>query len=104
MKDLPRPSRARRPASRSPHRYSRKRRRMVDPSPQRGNSWTSRNSRKNYPNQAILGGEVGLWSSDLNALTAPETKEAVAEIGELGYRSEERRAGKGGGSRGLPYH
>ncbi len=58
---------------------------MVDPSPQRGSSWTSRNSRKNYPNQAILGGEVGLWSSDLNALTAPETKEAVAEIEELGY-------------------
>src|SRR3712207_2373585 len=85
MKDLPRPSRAQHPASRSPHQYSRKRRRMVDPSPQRGNSWTSRNSRKNYPNQAILGGEVGLWSSDLNALTAPETKEAVAEIEELGY-------------------
>ena len=58
---------------------------MVDPSPQRGSSGTSRNSRKNYPNQAILGGEVGLWSSDLNALTAPEAKEAVAEIEELGY-------------------
>jgi probable F420-dependent oxidoreductase len=58
---------------------------MVDPSPQRGSSWTSRNSRKNYPNQAMLGGEVGLWSSDLNALTAPEAKEAVAEIEELGY-------------------
>ena len=57
---------------------------MVDPSPQRGSSWTSRNFRKNYPNQAMLGGEVGLWSSDLNALTAPEAKEAVAEIEELG--------------------
>ncbi len=58
---------------------------MVDPSPQRGSSWTSRNSRKNYPNHAMLGGEVGLWSSDLNALTALEAKEAVAEIEELGY-------------------
>jgi probable F420-dependent oxidoreductase len=58
---------------------------MVDPSPQRGSSGTSRNCRKEYPNQAILGGEVGLWSSDLNALTAPEAKEAVAEIEELGY-------------------
>jgi probable F420-dependent oxidoreductase len=43
------------------------------------------NSHRNYPNQAMLGGEVGLWSSDLNALTAPEAKEAVAEIEELGY-------------------
>jgi probable F420-dependent oxidoreductase len=58
---------------------------MVDPSPQRGSSWTLWNSHRNYPNQAMLGGEVGLWSSDLNALTAPETKEAVAEIEELGY-------------------
>src|SRR5215204_4915516 len=58
---------------------------MVDPSPQQGSGGTSRKSRKENPDRAVLGGEVGLWSSDLNALPAPEAKEAVAEIEELGF-------------------
>jgi probable F420-dependent oxidoreductase len=58
---------------------------MVDPSPQQGSGGTSRKSRKEKPDRAVLGGEVGLWSSDLNALPVPEAKEAVAEIEELGY-------------------
>ena len=33
----------------------------------------------------MLGGEVGLWSSNLNSIPAPQAKEAVAEIEELGY-------------------
>ena len=59
---------------------------MLDPSPQQRrkgrNSGTSRNS---YPDRSVLGGEVGLWSSDLNSLPAPRAREAVAEIEELGY-------------------
>src|SRR5215203_17056 len=58
---------------------------MVDPSPQQGSGGTSRKSRKENPDRAVLGGEVGLWSSDLNALPVSEAKEAVAEIEELGY-------------------
>lgn len=41
--------------------------------------------RKTYPDRSVLGGEVGLWSSDLNSLTAPQAREAVAEVEELGY-------------------
>jgi len=58
---------------------------MVDPNPQRGSDGSSRSSRKDYPNRSVLGGEVGLWSSDLDYLSAPQAKEAVAEIEELGY-------------------
>jgi alkanesulfonate monooxygenase SsuD/methylene tetrahydromethanopterin reductase-like flavin-dependent oxidoreductase (luciferase family) len=52
------------------------------------------NFRGEYPDQAVLG-EVGLWSSDLNALTAPEVKVAVAEIEELGYAALWFGEGKG---------
>src|SRR5215208_6592644 len=59
---------------------------MLDPIPQQRrkgrNSGTSRNS---YPDHSVLGGEVGLWSSDLDYLSVPQAKEAVAEIEELGY-------------------
>jgi hypothetical protein len=43
--------------------------------------------REEYPDPSMLGGEIGLWisSSDLNPLPAPQAKEAVAEIEELGY-------------------
>src|SRR5215204_1219907 len=58
---------------------------MVDPSPQQGSGGTSRKSRKENPDRAVLGGEVGLWSSDLNALPAPRAREAASEIEELGY-------------------
>src|SRR5215216_5335293 len=40
---------------------------------------------KVYPDRSVLGGEVGLWSSDLNALPAPRAREAASEIEELGY-------------------
>ena len=59
---------------------------MVDPSPQqRRTGRNSRSPRKNYPNRSILGGEVGLWSSNLNSVPASQAREAVAEIEELGY-------------------
>jgi probable F420-dependent oxidoreductase len=59
---------------------------MVDPSPQqRGSGSSSRSDRKAYPDRSVLGGEVGLWSSDLNSLPASQAREAVAEIEELGY-------------------
>ena len=59
---------------------------MADPSPQqRGSGRDSRSSRKDYPDRSVLGGEVGLWSSNLNSVPAPQAKEAVAEIEELGY-------------------
>src|SRR5215204_6009723 len=59
---------------------------MVDPSPQqRGSGRDSRSDRKAYPDRSVLGGEVGLWSSDLDSVPAPQAREAVAEIEELGY-------------------
>jgi probable F420-dependent oxidoreductase len=59
---------------------------VVDPTPQhRRNGRDSGTSRKGYPDHSVLGGEVGLWSSALNSLPAPQAKEAVAEIEELGY-------------------
>ena len=59
---------------------------MVDPSPQqRDSGGSSRSSREHYPDRSVLGGEVGLWSSDLNSVPAPQVREAVAEIEELGY-------------------
>ena len=59
---------------------------MVEPSPQqRGSSGNSRSDRKAYPDRSVLGGEVGLWSSNLNSVPAPQAREAAAEIEELGY-------------------
>jgi probable F420-dependent oxidoreductase len=59
---------------------------MVEPSrQQRESDRSSRSDRKAYPDRSVLGGEVGLWSSDLNSLPAPRAREAVAEIEELGY-------------------
>jgi probable F420-dependent oxidoreductase len=58
---------------------------MADESAQRRSGGSSLKSRQEYPGRAVLGGEVGLWSSNLNALPASEAKEAVAEIEELGY-------------------
>src|SRR5437763_1371828 len=43
-------------------------------SPQRG-----------YPDRSLLGGEVGLWTSNLDSLPAPRAQEVVAELEELGY-------------------
>jgi probable F420-dependent oxidoreductase len=59
---------------------------MVDPSPQQPRKGrNSGTSRTGYPDHSVLGGEVGLWSSALNSLPAPQAKEAVAEVEELGY-------------------
>jgi probable F420-dependent oxidoreductase len=58
---------------------------MKDKSPQRGSAASSAGSRKVYPDHSFLGGEVGLWSSDLNALSASRAEEAASEIDELGY-------------------
>jgi probable F420-dependent oxidoreductase len=59
---------------------------MVEPSRQKRGSVRSSNSpHKDYPDRSVLGGQVGLWSSDLNSLPAPQAREAVAEIEELGY-------------------
>jgi probable F420-dependent oxidoreductase len=59
---------------------------MVDPSPQhRGSGSNSRSDPKTYPDRSVLGGEVGLWSSNLNSVPAPQAREAAAEIEELGY-------------------
>jgi len=58
---------------------------MVDKNQQRGSGSDPKNSRKGYPDRSVLGGEVGLWSSDLNPLSASQAKEAASEIEELGY-------------------
>jgi probable F420-dependent oxidoreductase len=58
---------------------------MKDKSPQRGSAASSAGSRKVYPDHSFLGGEVGLWSSDLNALSASRAEEAASEFDELGY-------------------
>jgi probable F420-dependent oxidoreductase len=59
---------------------------MVEPSRQeRGSGRSSSSSRKDYPDRSVLGGQVGLWSSDLNSLPAPQAREAAAEIEQLGY-------------------
>src|SRR5215213_7103645 len=57
--------------------------RMTDTDPQQEGETLQRE----YPDPSVLGGEVGLWiaSSDLNPMPAPQAKEAVAEIEELGY-------------------
>jgi probable F420-dependent oxidoreductase len=41
--------------------------------------------RTDYPDRSLLGGEVGLWTSNLDSLPAPRAKEVVAELEELGY-------------------
>lgn len=41
--------------------------------------------RRKYSDHSVLGGEIGLWSSDLNFLSAPQAREVVAEVEELGY-------------------
>src|ERR687889_1600441 len=58
---------------------------MADEDPQQGSTTDSRSDREAYPDRSVLGGEVGLWSSNLNSVPAPQAKEAVAEIEELGY-------------------
>ncbi len=57
---------------------------MTDPSSQRG-SGPLGSSRKDYPDHSVLGGEIGIWSRDLNSVAAPQAREAAAEIEELGY-------------------
>ena len=56
---------------------------MTDTDPQRGGETLQRE----YPDPSVLGGEIGLWisSSDLNFVPAPQAREVVAEIEELGY-------------------
>jgi probable F420-dependent oxidoreductase len=58
---------------------------MADEDPQQGSTTDSGEPHKVYPDRSVLGGEVGLWSSDLNALPAPQAREAASEIEELGY-------------------
>ena len=59
---------------------------MAEPSHQeRESDRSSGSSRKGYPDRSVLGGQVGLWTSDLNSLSAPQAREAVAEIEQLGY-------------------
>jgi probable F420-dependent oxidoreductase len=60
---------------------------MVDKNQQRESDSDSKDARKGYPDRSVLGGEIGLWSSDLNNLSAPQAKEAASEIEELGYAS-----------------
>jgi probable F420-dependent oxidoreductase len=58
---------------------------MASKSPRQEYGERAAGTRKAYPDRSILGGEVGLWSSDLNALSASRAKEAASEIEELGY-------------------
>ena len=58
---------------------------MVGEGPRRGSNGGSSVPRKAYPEPSVLGGEIGLWSSDLNAMPASQAQEAAAEIDELGY-------------------
>ena len=58
---------------------------MADEIQPQGSTRDSSDSHKVYPDRSVLGGEVGLWSSDLNALPAPRAREAASEIEELGY-------------------
>ena len=58
---------------------------MTDENPHQGTTDDSSDPHKVYPDRSVLGGEVGLWSSDLNALSAPLAREAASEIEELGY-------------------
>ena len=57
---------------------------MIDPSSQR-RSGSSGSYRRDYPDRSVLGGEIGIWSMDLNGVAAPQAREAAVEIEELGY-------------------
>src|SRR5919202_1514409 len=57
---------------------------MTDPSSQR-QSGPSGSYRRDYPDRSVLGGEIGIWSMDLNGVAAPQAREAAVEIEELGY-------------------
>jgi hypothetical protein len=65
---------------------------MADENAHQVSTRDSSDPHKVYPDRSVLGGEVGLWSSDLNALPAPRAREAASEIEELVRRSP----GKGG--------
>ena len=43
------------------------------------------NPQRDYPNRSVLGGAVGIWTSNLDSLPAPRAQELVAELEELGY-------------------
>jgi probable F420-dependent oxidoreductase len=43
------------------------------------------NPQRDYPNRSVLGGVVGIWTSNLDSLPAPRAQELVAELEELGY-------------------
>src|SRR5918912_2709451 len=58
---------------------------MADENAHQASTRDSSDPHKVYPDRSVLGGEVGLWSSSLNLLPAPQAKEAAAEIEELGY-------------------
>ena len=57
---------------------------MTNQSSHRGTE-PSGSSRKDYPDRSVLGGEIGIWSRDLNSMAAPQVREAATEIEELGY-------------------
>src|SRR5829696_6383379 len=46
---------------------------------------SSGSSRRDYPDRSVLGGEIGIWSRNLNCVAASQAREAAAEIEELGY-------------------
>src|ERR671938_2105130 len=58
---------------------------MADENAHQASTRDSSDPHKVYPDRSVLGGEVGLWSSDLNTLSAPRAREAASEIEELGY-------------------
>src|SRR5919202_521044 len=58
---------------------------MADENPHQASIRDPSDPHKVYPDRSVLGGEIGLWSSDLNALPAPQARKASAEIEELGY-------------------
>lgn len=58
---------------------------MADENPKQDGTRGSSGTREVYPDSSVLGGEIGLWSSDLNALPATGAREAAAEMEELGY-------------------
>ena len=57
---------------------------MTDSSSQQ-ETGSAESSRREYPDRSMLGGEVGIWTSNLDSLPAFRAKEAVAELEELGY-------------------
>lgn len=57
---------------------------MTDSSSQQATG-SAESSRREYPDRSMLGGEVGIWTSNLDSLPAFRAKEAVAELEELGY-------------------